>query len=571
MPQLYANLTKNDTIPRVHGGTLWADDVNKRFYLFGGEYWQQPPPRTFTLWSYDVMNNEWVSFGAPGQAAIESASYGAGASVSERGEGYWYGGWQNNNTDPDWSGPPVATTELVKYKMDTNSWSSVAGPDSVRRAEGVMLFLPIGDGGMLVYFGGIQDLYANGTVVGQPMDQILLYDVLSSKWYKQNATGTMPEMRARFCAGASWAPDQSSYNIYLYGGASMPPNTAGFDDVYILTIPTFQWLKLYPSDSPNGEYPHHSLSCNVISSSQMLIIGGSFPLTTQCDAPDQFGSHNLDLGLQNPDSAPWKLFLPNLTSPAVAPPIVSLVGGNPRGGATKTAPAAGFNHPDLAVLMTRKASIAQRTPTRTPTPSAAPPRSPLSTGAIAGISVAGFIVLLSLLLGCIFLIRRRKRQITAARETPPAGVTPWSPQSAHTNTTSYSPRSPLPPSPFITASMQHRTLSPVELEAPPGSRVWHGPDGTLYELVSCGNSPNGSNYLGGGGIQTGGSGEVETKVDSEGRVWVRVPLVVGGGSTSPTGRGGYSPTTVVPQELAGSERVGGGEGEWPRHQTYYHA
>ncbi|KAK5664257.1 hypothetical protein OQA88_475 [Cercophora sp. LCS_1] len=582
MPQLYANLTKNSSVPSVHGGTLWADDVNKRLYLFGGEYYLQPPPRSFNLWSYDVMNNEWVSFGPPGQAAIDSVSYGAGASVSELGQGFFFGGWISNNTDPDWSGVPVATTGMVKYDMDSNSWSNITGPDSIRRAEGVMVFLPIGDGGMLVYFGGIQDLYANGTVAGQPMEQILLYDVLSSKWYKQNATGDVPEMRARFCAGASWAPDQSSYNIYLYGGAGMPPSTAGFDDVYILTIPTFQWIKLYPDGPATGDYPHHSLTCNVISNSQMMIIGGSFPLTSQCDAPDQFGSHNLDLGLQNPDHAPWKLFIPNLTTPAVAPPIVSLIGGSPQGSATKTAPSRGFDHPDLKVLMARKAFISVRTPTRTPTSTAVPSKAPLSTGAIAGISVAGFVVLVSLLLGCVCLIRRRRRRIAAARETPPAGATPWSPHSTHTNTASYTPSSPLPGSPFM--QQPHRTFSPVELEAPPGSRLWHSPDGTMYELVSSGRE--------GGG---GGTGEVETKVDSEGRVWVRMPTLMVG-STSPTVGagggylGGHSPVTpssslgtgtvevpppLPPQELAGSERERGemSEGEWPRqqHQTYYHA
>jgi len=32
---------------------------------------------------------------------------------------------------------------------------------------------------MLVYFGGVQDKYSNGTMVGQAMEKIYLYDVLS--------------------------------------------------------------------------------------------------------------------------------------------------------------------------------------------------------------------------------------------------------------------------------------------------------------------------------------------------------------------------------------------------------
>jgi len=213
MPQLYANLTKNATIPSAHGGTLWADNVNKRFYLFGGEYYQQPPSRQFTLWSFDTIYKNWESFGSPAEDDIGDVSYGAGVSISETGEGYYYGGWKSNNTVPGLTGPPVAQSGLVKYSMDSNTWSTDQGPDSIGRAEGVMVFIPIGDGGMLVYFGGVQDPHGNGSWIGQPMENIFLYDVLSSKWYAQNATGIVPPMRRRFCAGATWAVDQSSYNM----------------------------------------------------------------------------------------------------------------------------------------------------------------------------------------------------------------------------------------------------------------------------------------------------------------------------------------------------------------------
>jgi hypothetical protein len=185
--------------------------VNKRLFLFGGENYQSPPSPYFTLWSYDVLYDRWDSLDAP--RFVNSVSYGAGISISERGEAYYYGGWMSNNSVPGWTGPPAAVAGLIKYNMDTKSWSNGTGPDLIRRAEGAMSFIPIGDGGMLVYFGGVQDPYSNGTIVGQPMDQIFLYDVLSSKWYTQKATGEVPKMRSRFCAGATWAPDQSSYNM----------------------------------------------------------------------------------------------------------------------------------------------------------------------------------------------------------------------------------------------------------------------------------------------------------------------------------------------------------------------
>jgi len=213
MPQLYSNLSKNATIPSVHGGALWADDVNKRIYLFGGEFYQEPPT-TFNLYGYDVIGNQWDSFGTPRTIPISAVSYGAGVAISNRGEGYYYGGWMSNNSVPNWGpGAPVATANMIKYSMDTNTWTNSTGPDGLRRAEGAMVHIPAGDGGMLVYFGGVKDLFANGTVTGQSMDQIFIYDVLSGKWYSQTASGQIPEMRRRFCAGVAWADDQSSYNM----------------------------------------------------------------------------------------------------------------------------------------------------------------------------------------------------------------------------------------------------------------------------------------------------------------------------------------------------------------------
>ncbi|AEO57748.1 hypothetical protein MYCTH_94025 [Thermothelomyces thermophilus ATCC 42464] len=226
-------------------GTLWADNVNKRFYLFAGEYYQEPPSPQFTLWSYDTIYDTWQSFGSPPEDDIAAVPYGAGVSMSETGEGYYYGGWKSHNTVPGWSGPPRAVSGLVKYDMDANTWSTEPGPDSIGRAEGAMVFIPIGDGGMLVYLG--------------------------------------------------WS---------------------------------------HPVRHPR---PHR---------------------------------------------------------------------------ATNTAPADGFSNPDLRVLMTRKASIATRTPTRAVSSATGVPGAnddPLSAGAIAGIAVGGAVALLALLASLFLLIRRCRR------------------------------------------------------------------------------------------------------------------------------------------------------------------
>ncbi|PQE07516.1 cell wall anchored protein [Rutstroemia sp. NJR-2017a BBW] len=211
VPQLHANLSKNSSIPEVSGGVLWADEVNKRFYLYGGDYFGTSPSQ-LNLLSYDVVYNQWESFGSPNNG-ITSVSYGMGVGISGLGQGYMLGGWQSNASVPGWSGPPLATSTLIKYDYSQGTWTNSTGPDNTGRAEGVMLYIPASRSGLLVYFGGIQTPYNNETVTPVPMTEIRIYDIQSSQWYTQNATGDVPENRRRFCAGATWAPDQSSYNM----------------------------------------------------------------------------------------------------------------------------------------------------------------------------------------------------------------------------------------------------------------------------------------------------------------------------------------------------------------------
>lgn len=91
-------------------------------------------------------------------------------------------------------------------------------------------------------------------------------------------------------------------------------------------MPSFRWTRYYPDSGPDGAYPHHSMSCNIIGGN-MLVIGGTFPTTDQCDIPTQAGTHNLDLGRQNILNQTWYQYLPNITTYVVPPILVSQIGG----------------------------------------------------------------------------------------------------------------------------------------------------------------------------------------------------------------------------------------------------
>ncbi|KAI6380254.1 hypothetical protein MCOR25_001683 [Pyricularia grisea] len=435
MPQLYANLSKNESIPQVSGGVLWADDVNKRFYLYGGAINDASERlNSFELWSYDVIYDKWDSFG-PSDIGIQRLAYGAGVGVSRTGKGYYYGGWMSNSTVPGWQGLPTATSYLVTYDYDSNSWSNDTGPDDIPRAEGSMVFIPAADGGILVYIGGITDLSGNGTAIkGQSLAKIILLDVLNAKWYTQDATGDVPDMRRRFCMDVTWAADRSSYNIYLYGGMGIAPDKqAGFDDVYVLSIPSFTWIKLEPRDrNGTGKYPHHTLTCNVVppqsndeysgaGGGQMLIIGGTFPLTQDCDTPTQWGTHNIDFGA--PD--PWQLYKEQEVRHAIPSRVVSVIGGDATGGATVSQPIYGWNNPDLGVIITRTGEVlsATRSPTRYIPASTHQPNTAMNAGQIAGIAIGATIALIAMLVSATtlvmcFLRKRRQKQHEQNQNAP---------------------------------------------------------------------------------------------------------------------------------------------------------
>jgi hypothetical protein len=57
----------------------------------------------------------------------------------------------------------------------------------------------------------------------------------------------------------------------------------------------------------------------------MLVIGGTFPMTNDCDNAQGWGVHNLDMGKVS--GKQWNDYHPNLTTYSVPPDVISVVGG----------------------------------------------------------------------------------------------------------------------------------------------------------------------------------------------------------------------------------------------------
>ena len=103
------------------------------------------------------------------------------------------------------------------------------------------------------------------------MSVIDMYDIANNKWYKQPTVGG-PTARTRGCAAVSPARDYSSLNIYWYGGYDGLDPTADFDDdVWILSLPSFTWVKLSSGNPSHGRAGH---KCVMPYPDQMFVIGG---------------------------------------------------------------------------------------------------------------------------------------------------------------------------------------------------------------------------------------------------------------------------------------------------------
>ncbi|KAH7483915.1 hypothetical protein FOMA001_g7353 [Fusarium oxysporum f. sp. matthiolae] len=259
-PDLNISLSKNDSIPSVNGGILWGDSVNKRFYLYGGEWNNGFSQEPYSLLSYDIIYDKWDDFGTPDiTPPPKIASYGAGVGVSETGIGYYLGGWISNASMSGWTDDRTMSSNFYTYSYDSEKFTQAASLSKQPRAEGGMVWIPAGDSlGLLVYLGGIVDPFGNNTEAPQAFDEVFVFDAKGNSWSTQKTTGEIPQNRRQFCVDVAWAPDKSSFNIYLWGGLSVQPpvvNATSFNDIYILTLPSFIWVKAYPDHHGNATLP----------------------------------------------------------------------------------------------------------------------------------------------------------------------------------------------------------------------------------------------------------------------------------------------------------------------------
>ncbi|EPS42680.1 hypothetical protein H072_3287 [Dactylellina haptotyla CBS 200.50] len=356
---------------QVTDGFMAANDNS--FWLYGGLLVDtdsiQSFPAADNIQVYDAYrqgpSRVWTQGFQTGAALSNNVNRyvtaGAGVNVRELNTTYYFSGARNTNwTEIRGDG---AVRERYRANVTSDQFISADLSDQVRtqwtnvtldpvarpRVNAEMVYVPAGKLGVLVVLGGVSsadwleptnaeiqsgafDAAINKSVTTGPsyLQQVELYDINSKKWYLQNTTGDVPPTGlAEFCATVATSKDGKTHNIYIYGGYPGQGETLPlpvYDDVYVLSLPAFEWIKVSSGSSATARRGH---KCVKPLPDQMFIVGGAPANSAMCiDIIRIFNLNKLEFETEYKPSTYEEYKVPGV--------IASVIGGNTDGGATKT-------------------------------------------------------------------------------------------------------------------------------------------------------------------------------------------------------------------------------------------
>jgi hypothetical protein len=351
---------------------------------------------------------------------------GAGVTAASENLGFYFSGmraadWGPIDYNTNFADTPANTLiEIDMSTMRSEKWTNNTLPSTVPpRANAELVWIPVSTQGVLVAIGGVyppEEIWPYGLNTSQTsqstaqspgfMTSLPIYDIASQTWYMQNTTGTAPGQLTEFCSVVAAANDSSSYNVYIYGGYDgLDSNDGPSDDVWILSIPSFTWIKAYSGTASHGRSAH---KCVAPYPDQMFVIGGVHQSQATCiDGVIQVFNLNT---LQFQDT-----YTPSTWSPYAVPSVVTaVIGGNAQGGSTKTAAWSDHNLRDLfQTKYTQQITQYYPYPVNTttsssPTPAPGPSSSGTKKWVAPVVGVICGLVGLTLIILALLLFRRRR-------------------------------------------------------------------------------------------------------------------------------------------------------------------
>ena len=282
-----------DNIPRLEGGTLFISDgvmhmlpgahVLNNSVDANGNILNTTTYRvnlTNRVWDFHLESQKWGVH----VSEIEDQPGWAAATFDTRNQvGWYYGGhifaaqYYNgtvlmNSTS---NGPDRVLRDLYRLDRGQHTPIKVEADSSIVGVMngGELVYIEgAGEAGILVLIGGATGVYVKDLGMVSMVDQIIkpytsiifctntllhwqrsiqtvhIFDIATNTWFAQSTTAHAefyPTMRLEFCSVVASASDNSSHNIYIYGGWD-PGSESIKEDVYILTLPAFHWVLVYP-------------------------------------------------------------------------------------------------------------------------------------------------------------------------------------------------------------------------------------------------------------------------------------------------------------------------------------
>ncbi|KAI5840416.1 hypothetical protein DFP73DRAFT_558308 [Morchella snyderi] len=433
--------SKPDDVTNINEACAWSD--GNSFFQYGG--WQlQRSQETFRLWELDPSTSETSWKEASTDSSVNRLASGGYTNAPKIKKSYAYGGFQDQATtsDPWYYGlgklnSAPGRPDIIEFDWETKATRNVTFENESGKNLSVLdnslVYVPVGGSGILIPFSGRPTLKWSGTPVYENMislAEIQLFDIASSTWYSQaavgaNSRGDIPSDRVEACSVVQVAPDKSSFNIYVFGGSVINEPTGSYNDLWILSLPSFKWIKVYNTadsdDNIAGARTSHT--CQIIGNRQMAVIGGasSSSAISQCQTSPLF--------VFDMSSLSWKSeFDPSEAAYVLPKAITDVIGGDEGGNPDKdkNKPSAWTNPAIEKIFFTSDgvSTTSQDSPASSSSPSSSSSSSgtsdPASSGssgetksstpAVVGGVVGGLLALLAGVIGFLFMRRRRRQK-----------------------------------------------------------------------------------------------------------------------------------------------------------------
>lgn len=235
------------------------------------------------------------------------------------------------------------------------------------------------------------------------MRRINILDLNTDTWHSQSATGEyIPESRMHACVAVQSTPDNSSHNIYMFGGGSgsdmfVLKDETVYQDLWILSLPSFRWTrKTFTSadDAPVGRQQH---SCHTVGRN-MVVIGGTYNQTSNCTWDE--------ISVLDMTTLQWlTTYTYNSNTYQLPDPVSAAIVTN---GKVLADPNNGWEDPQLEALF------------KGTTVSIPDHDHPINYGSIGGAVAAGVVLTAIFAIGiCLFRRRRRNQRGQQLKPQPP--------------------------------------------------------------------------------------------------------------------------------------------------------